>query len=729
MRWLILGGGAIVSQAHLPALIALGWDDGSTIVERAAPAIDRLKSLMSRAEICMLDYQQVLAQADLCSRFDAVLIALPNNMHADAAMLCIERGIPVLCEKPLAISSEEIIRIGRFAQEKGVFLGVAMVRRFIPTLEIVRDAIARGLIGRLVSVDIAHGGRFSWPSESGLYFRKENGGILLNMGVHYLDAVTSLFGALALVSHYDDRLGGVEANSDSRFQSETGVDVRLRLSYTHKLPNELIFKGTTGVLRHSVDASNAVEWAPDGGSIGTLHSKTPYRSGNWKPGFVSSFVEQFFDFSQALSSSGQPRVSADAAASVAALIEQCNYQHKPFEWLSRPAPDRPRLETGPALVTGGSGFVGTRLLERLEQLGFERVSAPVRSPMSAAPVARMNVDIPVINLLDRSAVRELVKGKRWVFHLAFGRDGADEAKFTVESTRVLVEEAIAQKCESVVVVSSAIVFGAPGGAVDEDSPYREGLGDYGKSKAEAERLALSLAAKSAHTRVVVISPSSVFGPTGPTFCETPVRFARAGSFFWVDEGSGNANFIFVDNLVDAIVLAASSHAAQGRRFIASDGVTTWRELLGPIMGSRAGTCRSVSMTEVAAQSQASSTDLRSLVGALLLDNTRFIAAVSAHKWLGPAKRLLARLVPRLQQRVQQRRSKDWRDDVFQAPKELGLSNLWLASLFGPNTTEYRSSRAQHDLGWSSGVDLNEAHARVLAWLEFIGLSDSDSHKL
>lgn len=722
MRWLILGGGAIVWQSHLPALVILGWDAGSAVVEPLERNLERLRAVGSRADLIVGSYRDVLSEAGLKDRYDAVLIALPNSMHADAVERCMDAGLPCLCEKPLGLDSAESRRLGQRAADAGVPLGVAMVRRYVPSLQTAKTALEQGLIGRLQSVEVSHGAKFAWPADSGYYFRRENGGILLNMGVHHLDFLESVLGPLTPVAFEDDGAGGVEANCVALLQSGAGVEVRLSLSFTHRLQNEYVWRGERGELRHSVDEFGTCRWAPtDGRLAGELQLVHPYQSGDWKASFSSGFVEQFDAFARAVRERTAVPVPPEVAVQTAGLIEACHGRRvESPSWMPDASSGGPGLSSGAVLVTGASGFVGNRLAERLQRLGVGPVVTPVRSRQTVAGLARLDVDIQQADITDLATMRSLLKGRRHVFHLAYGASGADAARFTIDSTRVIVDAAIAEGCETLVVVSTGSVFGTPAGRVTEDSPYLPSLGDYGSSKAEAERYALAAAARSGSTRIVVINPSAVYGPTGPTFTEVPVRLASQGQFFWVEEGRGHANYVYVENLVDALLLAAATSAAHGRRYLISDGVTTWRKFLEPMMGSHAAGVPSYSLTELARGSQ-HSPDLGEILKLATVRNPAFMAAVSKHPWLGRLKQQVVALLPGWQQRVQAERAPDWRSD-FLKPNAAGtVRNLWLADLFGPIQTEYVADRARRELGWSPRFPLAEGQRISRAWLNYLGL--------
>jgi nucleoside-diphosphate-sugar epimerase len=184
-------------------------------------------------------------------------------------------------------------------------------------------------------------------------------------------------------------------------------------------------------------------------------------------------------------------------------------------------------------------------------------------------------------------VAAALAGARFVFHLAYGREGPDADRVTVEGTRNVVEGAIAAGCESVVVLSTIYVFGQPDGQVDETWSYQPVGGSYGTSKARMEQWCLKRAKSSPNTRIVILNPSCVYGPGGSTYSEMPVRMTRERTFCWIEHGRGAANYTYVDNLIDAMLLAATSTQARGQRFIVNDGTTTWRSFLSLLLGPQA----------------------------------------------------------------------------------------------------------------------------------------------
>jgi nucleoside-diphosphate-sugar epimerase len=217
---------------------------------------------------------------------------------------------------------------------------------------------------------------------------------------------------------------------------------------------------------------------------------------------------------------------------------------------------------GVILVTGASGFVGTRLCEHL-RLGLDRpVRAVVHRPERAARLARLDVEL----------TRELdASGCDAVVHLAYASEGSarDRRRLTAELARDAAEAAGSRR---LVHVSTAAVWGFDArGVLDESVPLRRTGHPYVDGKIDAEG-----AVRETSPNHVVLRPTNVWGPWGPAFTIGPVTALREGRVALVGDGAGAANVIYVDNLVHAILRALESPPGT---FVVNDGgEPTWRGL-------------------------------------------------------------------------------------------------------------------------------------------------------
>ena len=229
--------------------------------------------------------------------------------------------------------------------------------------------------------------------------------------------------------------------------------------------------------------------------------------------------------------------------------------------------------------------------------------------------------------------------------------------------------------------------------IDESFPYRPALGDYGKSKAEAEQYCLGKVKTQSKMRIVVISPSAVYGPSGPLFTELPARMARAGEFCWVEDGRGKLNYVFVDNLVDALILAAANPKAHGERFIVNDGVTTFREFLTPPLGGYADGLPSFSRRELIELGRSNRSNFRDLVRAIT--NDEVMRVVNTLPALAAPKHLVENRFASAYERLQRKRG------ALRAAAQASGAGAgpwptppaWLADIFGPIDVEYSSAKA------------------------------------
>jgi nucleoside-diphosphate-sugar epimerase/predicted dehydrogenase len=709
---LVLGAGAVVRECFLPALEALGVLAHTTVAD-ANPSVAALAEKYPSAMFVCADFRQPLAEVAPGAAGIAI-VALPNRFHEEAVSMALQQGWHVLCEKPLTLRAASCCRLAELAASRRRALAVNMVRRLYPSVTLARFALERGLIGKVRSLDIQHGSAYAWPAHTLEPFQRENGGVLADMGVHYLDLAESLVGELTPQEYQDDASGGVEADLVFRLTAREAPEVRIALSRLRNLGNRVVLTGTCGRIEFAVDDLERCVIENHDGSRIEMQRPQPFRAGDFAPTFAACFAEQVDDFRNVVRTGAQPTVDGYAAARTAAHIE---WAYRQTSVSRRRREIRPaHLPVAPVLITGATGFIGSHLVEELAARGFEEITALVRSPRTCASIARFPIRLRIANLLDPAQVREAVKGQRHVFHLAVARDGSHTRDTTVEGTRNVVNAALAEGCESVVVTSTMYVFGYPPGVVDESAPYRPFGGEYGVTKAEMERWCLERASSAGQTRIAVLNPTCVYGPRGQAFSELPVQLASQHGFCWIEEGQGTANYTFVTNVVDALLAAAHRPEAHGERFIINDGVTTWKTFLEPILQPWLEEIRSYSKAELMGMGRRPRKGLREVLAAAVRSSevrSAIRETAVGQQAIRAVRRYRPSLIP-----TPPAVPPIWKRETTNGQ---GAPVSWLADLFGPTTSRFSSEKAGRLLGWTPRVDLAEGQRRTIEYLQYMNL--------
>lgn len=232
------------------------------------------------------------------------------------------------------------------------------------------------------------------------------------------------------------------------------------------------------------------------------------------------------------------------------------------------------------LVTGATGFIGSRLVEVLIEKYKCEISVLVRDFAKLPFIARFPVKIISGSLDDKIVIDKAVSGVDVIFNLAAAMGGTDEylRKINVDALENLLEIAMQKKVRKVIHTSTLSVYGNPqSGIISEEIPGKYGAGCYGDSKLDGENLALSFAKEKSYP-VVVIQPTIVYGPFSKMWTIGRINALRKTKVVLIDQGGGTCNAVYVDDLIQGMICAVLSENGNGERFLISgEKTSTWRD--------------------------------------------------------------------------------------------------------------------------------------------------------
>ncbi len=259
MRWGLIGASNIAASHMIGAMRSTGGE----VVSVLSSSADRAKSYAAEHGVAVgfSDLEALLA-----GDIDAVYISTTNEKHFPQAMAAIKAGKHVLCEKPLAMNVEDAVTMVNAAQEAGLVFGTNHHLRNAGSHLAIRDVIASGRIGDVLSVRVMHA-VFLPPFLQG--WRIDNpaagGGVIPDIVVHDADTVRFHLNedpAEVVAIQTSAGMGdGVEDSVMSVWQMPSGATVMTHEAFTHQFAGTGIeVHGTKG----SIKAKNVMTQRPIG---------------------------------------------------------------------------------------------------------------------------------------------------------------------------------------------------------------------------------------------------------------------------------------------------------------------------------------------------------------------------------------------------------------------------------------------------------------------------------
>lgn len=229
------------------------------------------------------------------------------------------------------------------------------------------------------------------------------------------------------------------------------------------------------------------------------------------------------------------------------------------------------------LVTGASGFIGGRLLERLLVECEARPRALLRDYSRAARLARFGLDrveIAFGSIGDAAALDKAVTECTTVFHCAYD---AGNPKGNVAGIKALVAACLKHGARLVHVSTISIYEPLPDGDLDENTPPAQKGTPYGENKLEVEEIVLR-AVQDQGLDAVVVMPTIVYGPFSKPWTLAPAKQLLSGTVMLPNNGEGLCSAVHVDDVCQVLIRAAVVPQAKGRKYFASSAEpVTWRD--------------------------------------------------------------------------------------------------------------------------------------------------------
>jgi predicted dehydrogenase len=240
--WGILGPGGI-AQAFAKDLTFI---EGHTIGAVGSRSIANAEKFANTfGGTAYGSYEELVADSSI----DAIYVATPHPAHHDNVILALNAGKPVLCEKPFAVNAKQAQAMVDAAAKNKVALMEAMWARFLPHYAKVREIVASGVLGPILSIHADHGQRLADQGIARLVDPQLAGGALLDLGIYPISFAHMILGnptSITSKAVMTDR--GVDAQTSMIFSYDNGAQAVLTTTMIEQTPCRAVVAGLHGWL-------------------------------------------------------------------------------------------------------------------------------------------------------------------------------------------------------------------------------------------------------------------------------------------------------------------------------------------------------------------------------------------------------------------------------------------------------------------------------------------------
>jgi predicted dehydrogenase len=338
----LLGAGFILNDFLVPALNALPDAQIVAVAGRREGAVEEF----ARRWGIKTRFHGRNGIERLCKdpSVDAVLVALPNDLHLPAILAAAENHKDLICEKPLGRNSVEAGKALDAARRYGVLHCYAENQIFMPQVARAREFIRSGAIGKPIWIRSreAHSGphkKWFWDAE------RAGGGVMLDMGCHSVEVVRNLFGkrpkavsgwkqtlvhdtrvednSLVLVRHE----GGVMGQSENSWSAKGGLDIRLEV---YGSEGTIFVDSTrgTGIKMFTVASNRQTNYI-----VEKADSTTGWTYPAWREYVTNGYLDEMREFVASISAGRKPSETFEDGLIVNRIIDAAYESARKSKWI------------------------------------------------------------------------------------------------------------------------------------------------------------------------------------------------------------------------------------------------------------------------------------------------------------------------------------------------------------------------------------------------------------